>query len=205
MFCPKCGTSQNEALRFCNLCGANLYAVRQVVDTRETNEKFDWSKTWVAEMFLSEGERKKRAAELDLQRGVTADVRRLKEIKAGVITSSVGIAVTIFLYVLMKGIILGGDVSPGDAAILSRIWIAGIIPFMVGVGLMINGIFISKRLVEIAGKAEPVIPDPIEREFERRSLRASDTTEFPSPRFGVTEGTTKHLNISGSETREKQT
>ena len=205
MFCPKCGTSQNEALRFCNLCGANLYAVRQVVDTRETNEKFDWSKTWVADMFLSEGERKKRSAELDLQRGVTPDVRRLKEIKAGVITSSVGIAVTIFLYFFMKGIILGGDVSSGDAAILSRIWIAGIIPFMVGVGLMINGIFISKRLVQIAGEASPAVPDPSEREFERRSLRAPDTTEFPSPQFGVTEGTTKHLSISGSEIREKQT
>ena|ERR1700738_3561773 len=205
MFCPKCGTSQNEALKFCNLCGANLYAVRQVVDTRETNERFDWSKTWVAEMFLSEGERKRQKAELDLQRGVTPDVKRLNEIKAGVITSSVGIAVTIFLYVFMKGIILGGDVSSGDAAILSRIWIAGIIPFMVGVGLMINGIFVSKRLVQIAGETAPVMPDPIEREFERRSLRAADTTEFPAPQFGVTEGTTKHLNISGSEIREKQT
>ncbi len=55
MFCPQCGASQDEELKFCKLCGANLYAVRQVVGTRETGEKFDWSKTWVAEMFLSEG------------------------------------------------------------------------------------------------------------------------------------------------------
>lgn len=206
MFCPKCGASQNEALKFCNLCGANLFAVRQVVDSRETNEKFDWSKTWVAEMFLSEGERKKREAELNLQRGLTPDVRRLNEIKAGVITSSVGIAVTIFLYVLMKGIILGGDVSSGDAETLSRIWVVGIIPFMVGVGLIINGVFVSKRLVQIAREAAPVMPDQIDKEFERRSLRAADTTEFPSPQFGVTEGTTRHLSISDSEgTREEQT
>lgn len=206
MFCPKCGASQNEALKFCNLCGANLYAVPQVVDTRETNQKFDWSKTWVAEMFLSEVERKKREAELDLQRGLTPDVKRLNEIKAGVITSSVGIAVTIFLYVLMKGIILGGDVSPGDAEILSRIWVAGIIPFMVGVGLMINGIFVSKRLVQLNREASAIVPEPIDREFEPRSLRTADTAEFPSPQFGVTEGTTKHLSISGSKgTREEQT
>ena len=206
MFCPKCGASQNEALKFCNLCGANLYAVRQVVDTRETDEKFDWSKTWVAEMFLSEGERKKREAELDLQRGLTPDVRRLNEIKAGVITSSVGIAVAIFLYVLMKGIILGGDVSAGDAEILSRIWVAGIIPFMVGVGLMINGIFVSKRLIQITREASAVVPEAIDKEFEHRSLRAADTTEFPSPQFGVTEGTTRHLSNSGSERiRERQT
>lgn len=204
MFCPKCGASQNEALRFCNLCGANLYAVRQVVDNRDTNEKFDWSKTWVAEMFLSESEQKKRQAQLDIERGITPDVRRLNEIKAGVITSSVGIAVTIFLYVFMKGIILGGGVSPGAAEILSRIWVAGVIPAMVGVGLMINGIFVSKKLVQIAGEAPPVVKDSID-EFERRSLPAADTNEFPSPQFGVTEGTTKHLSTSGPERiREKQ-
>lgn len=55
MFCPQCGSNQSDGLRFCKLCGANLHAVRQVVATRETGEGFDWSKTWVAEMFLSEG------------------------------------------------------------------------------------------------------------------------------------------------------
>ncbi|PYS84027.1 MAG: hypothetical protein DMF67_07100 [Acidobacteria bacterium] len=70
MFCPKCGANQSDELRFCKTCGANLYAVRQVVDTREADEKFDWSKTWVAEMFLSEAERKRRAAELEIQRGI---------------------------------------------------------------------------------------------------------------------------------------
>ena len=204
MFCPKCGTSQNETLKFCNLCGANLYAVRQVVDTRETNEKFDWSKTWVAEMFLSENEQRRRQAQLDVQSGITPAVRRLNEIKAGVITSSVGIAVTIFLFVLMKGIVLGGGVSPAAAEILSRIWVAGIIPAMVGVGLMINGIFVSKRLVQITGDAAPVMPDSIDQEFVRRSLSAADTTEFPAPQFGVTEGTTKHLGTTGSEGRQEK-
>ena len=208
MFCPKCGTSQNEALKFCNLCGANLYAVRQMLDTRETREtgqQFDWSKTWVAEMFLSEDERKKRKAQLDLQRGVTPDVKRVNEIKAGVITSSVGIALTIFLFVLMKGIILGGHVSAGDAEMLRRLWVVGIIPLMVGIGLIINGVFVSKRLVQIAREASPAMADPADRELERRLLRAADTNEFPSPQFGVTEGTTKHLSISGSEEkRERQ-
>ena len=42
MFCPRCGSSQSEELKFCKSCGANLYAVRQAVDTRETEKKFDW-------------------------------------------------------------------------------------------------------------------------------------------------------------------
>lgn len=57
MFCPRCGANQNEDLKFCNLCGANLQAVREVVDTKETTKKFDWSDTWVAEMFFSADEK----------------------------------------------------------------------------------------------------------------------------------------------------
>src|SRR5215210_7036408 len=63
MFCPQCGARQtSDELRFCKACGANLHAVRQVLTAREAGEGFDWSKTWVAEMFLSEEERKRRAA-----------------------------------------------------------------------------------------------------------------------------------------------
>jgi len=60
MFCPQCGSSQSDDLKFCKTCGANLQAVRLAVAARAPGEKFDWGKTWVAEMFLSESERKKR-------------------------------------------------------------------------------------------------------------------------------------------------
>jgi hypothetical protein len=199
MFCPKCGgSSQNEALKFCNVCGANLHAVRQVVDTRETPEKLDWSKTWVADMLLSEGERKRRDRELEIQKGITPEVKRLNEIKGGVIATSVGIAVTIFLFVLMQGIIRSGNVTAGDVEILSRVWVAGLIPLMIGVGLIINGVFVSKRLAKI-GKDTSPLGRTGDQGTEPRSLRPADTTEFAPPRFGVTEATTKHLNVSGEK------
>src|SRR5882672_6107740 len=135
MFCPRCGSSQSDELKFCKLCGANLFAVRQAVDTRETGEKFDWSKTWVAEMFLSQEEQKKRKEEIERQRGITPEVKRYNEIKAGVITASVGVALAIFLYVLMQGIILGGNVPQNAIPILSRLWVAGVIPVFVGLAL----------------------------------------------------------------------
>jgi len=123
MFCPRCGSNQSEELKFCKACGANLFAVRQVVDSRETDEKFDWGKTWIAEMFMSSDEAEKRQLELERRLGITPEVKRYNEIKAGVITASVGIGVAIFLYFLMQGIILGGNIPPGDAEILSRVWI----------------------------------------------------------------------------------
>src|SRR6266436_9703806 len=141
MFCPKCGSSQNDELKFCKLCGANLFAVRQVVDNREAVEKFDWTRTWVAEMFMSPDEKKRRKEEIERQRGITPEMKRYNEIKAGVITSCVGIGVMIFLNALMQGIILSGQNPPSDAAILSRIWLAGLIPFLVGLALVVNGWF----------------------------------------------------------------
>src|SRR6266487_3109008 len=97
MFCPQCGVTQSEELNFCKSCGVNLYAVRHAVALREPGEKFDWSRTWVAEMFLSESERKRRKEQIERERGITPNMKRYTEIKAGVITSSVGVGVMIFL------------------------------------------------------------------------------------------------------------
>jgi len=186
MFCPQCGTPQSDELRFCKSCGVNLEAVRQTV-AGEAAERFDWSKTWVAEMFLSEAERKRRAAELERERGVTPEVKRYNEIKGGVITSFVGLALAIFLYVIADGIVLSGQNPPGDAEIIRRIWVVGVIPFLVGVGIIINGLFVSKKQIEAARGARE-LPGA-----GTRGLRPADTSEFIPADFSVTEGTTKHL------------
>jgi hypothetical protein len=197
MFCPQCGSQQSEELKFCKLCGANLQAVLQVMATRETGEKFDWSKTWVAEMFYSAGELKRR----EERDGITPEVKRYKEIKAGVVTGCVGIGAAIFLYVLMQGVILSGNVPPGAAEILSRLWVAGVIPLFVGIALIVNGLFVSRRLVEIAGqRPEQSGPNILERDPEPRSLRPAGPGEFIPSGFSVTEETTQHLGHS----RQKQ-
>lgn len=198
MFCPQCGANQSDELKFCKLCGANLQAVRQVVATRETDEKFDWSKTWVAEMFLSEEERQRRNYQLECAKGVTPEIKRYNEIKAGVITSCVGLGASIFLFFFMRGIILSGQNPPGDNEILSRIWIAGVIPFLIGIGIMLNGIFISKKIVEVTrreslAKNNSATLGGTSGDAGHRALGAADTTEFISPNFSVTENTTKHL------------
>ena len=196
MFCPRCGSKQTEELRFCKLCGANLFAVRQAVDTREINEKFDWSRTWVAEMFMSGEEAKRRKEEIERQRGITPEVKRYNEIKAGVITASAGLALSIVLLVLMNGIILSGRVSADAAEILSRIWIAGVIPIFVGIALMINGAFVSKKMLE-ARRANQPDQDIMTDRAEPRALHQGDTNEFAPSNFSVTEDTTKHLRPSG--------
>ncbi len=196
MFCPQCGTNQNDDLRFCKVCGANLHAVRQAVATREPGGKIDWSKTWVAEMFLSESERNRREQELEVQRGITPESKRYKEIKAGVIVSAIGVALMIFLAVLMEGIVLGGNVPHDTAEILSRIWIAGVFPLMIGLGLLLNGIVVSKKLVaarERELRANDKTMNALGHNTAPTLLPAADTAEFVPANFSVTEDTTKHL------------
>ena len=204
MFCPQCGINQSEDLKFCKSCGANLHAVRQAVTTRrEPGEKIDWSKTWVAEMFLSHDELKRRQIERDMylspdEKRYKEEEKRYKEIKAGVITSCVGIAAMIFLYVLMQGIILGGKISPTAVEILSRVWVAGVIPFFVGIGLLINGLVVSKKLVELANR-EPQQKETARilkatgKNKENDSLSSSEWYEADSPQPSVTENTTRQL------------
>ena len=200
MFCPQCGATQSEELKFCKSCGANVQAVCRAVAARSTGEGIDWDKTWVAEMFMSQGERQRRNQELERQSGITVEVKRYQEIKAGVITSCVGLAASIFLYFLMQGIILSGQSTPGDAAILGRVWIAGVVPFLIGVGLMINGTFVSKRLAKAIEKEQLSKPEALKGASggsgEPPSLGPADTTEFIAPGFGVTEDTTKHLRAT---------
>src|SRR5258705_8000134 len=196
MFCPRCASNQSDDVKFCTLCGANLHAVRQVVDTREVEKKFDWSDTWVSEMFLSANAHKRRKEEMERRRGITPEVKRYEEIKAGIITSSVGIALSIFLFVFMQGIILNGNTTPGAAEILSRVWVAGVIPFFVGMALIINGVVVSKKLVEIANRTQTG-PRGLEGDATRAALRPADTSGFVPTGVSVTDQTTRHL--SGSD------
>jgi len=194
MLCPRCASNQGDEIRFCTFCGANLQAVREALGAPE--KKFEWGNTWVAEMFMSGRAAELQKLEMERRMGITPEVKRYNEIKAGVIVSSVGVALAIFLFVFMQGI--AGHVKPEDADIITRIWIAGIIPFMVGVALIINGLVVSKRIVEAQERA---LKDPTKLALEEgaapRGLRAADTNQFiPTNISSVTDQTTRHLENS---------
>jgi len=168
-----------------------LQAVREVLDPPE-GKKFDWGNTWVAEMFMSGQAAEIRKREMERQLGITPEVKRYNEIKAGVIVSCVGIAVTIFLLVLMQGI--AAHARPEDAEILTRVWVAGLIPFMVGLALIINGVFVSKKMIQVMERGRKETDALEDGGPTPRGLRAPDTSEFiPANMSSVTDETTRHL------------
>ncbi len=71
--------------------------MREALDAPDA--KFDWNNTWVAEMFMSGKANELRKKEMERRMGITPEVKRYDEIKAGVIVSSIGIGVSIFLFV----------------------------------------------------------------------------------------------------------
>jgi len=191
MLCPRCNSNQSDDIRFCTFCGANLQAVREALDAPE-GKKFDWSNTWVAEMFMSGQANEIRKREMERQLGITPEVKRYNEIKAGVICSCVGLGISVFLYFLMLGI--AANATPQDAAILLRIWVAGIIPFMVGLALIINGVVVSKKMVEVMERGRKGTDALEDGGPTPRGLRAPDTSEFiPTNMSSVTDQTTRHL------------
>jgi hypothetical protein len=191
MICPRCASEQSDELKFCKACGANLEAVRYVLDNREIPAGFDWSKTWVADMFLSQAEQKRRKRQIEILSGITPEEKRQTEIKAGVITAATGLGVAFLLYFLMQGIILSGRAA-GSEEILSRLWIAGVIPIFVGIALIINGVFVSRK----GDRRESLLTDPnsLAAQPDRRTLSVGEIDQTGPATFSVTEGTTKHLD-----------
>jgi len=145
-------------------------------------------------MFMSHAEQQRRRAAIELASGLTPEVKRYNEIKAGVITSSVGIALSIFLFVFMQGLVMNSQVSSDAAVILTRLWAVGVIPFFVGVALIVNGVVVSKKIVEIANREKDA--KSFGESTEPQALRAANTNEFLSTPFSVTDQTTKHLRVS---------
>ena len=190
MICPRCASNQGDDIKFCTSCGANLQAVREAMQAPDSSGKFNWNNTWVAEMFTSSQVNELRKQEMERRLGITTEVKRYNEIKAGVIVSCVGVAVTIFLFFIMNAI---ANQSPHDGELLRTIWLAGLIPFMVGVGLILNGVLVSKKMVQVMEQNKA---KGLEEGAAPRGLRSPDTNEFIPANYSVTDQTTRHLEDS---------
>jgi hypothetical protein len=197
MFCPGCGLHVNDDLKFCRQCGANLHNVRDAMSSRSISDKFDWSRTWWAGMMYS-------AEELERMRGVTPEEqrlneerRRLNEIKGGIITSSIGVGVMIVFYFFFGAVAKAGN--PEAAEIVSKLWMLGIIPTLIGAGLLINGYFISRRLVDLkeqlarAGMSAPQGPITQVGALEAKTTDQLIVDAAQAAGYSVTEDSTAHL------------
>jgi hypothetical protein len=185
MYCPSCGTEASDKTKYCTKCGVNLRRVKGALgkDGASVKKGDDWESFWVEEHRSRSEARKKK----------TPEEKRLEEIKAGVITGSVGFGLMAFLNLLLNAIASTIDGPEGN--ILRSLWAVGLIPFMIGLGIIFNGLFVSKRIVEL--KRQQELKDQHAPLFSAPNTspvaRLVETSQSPVSDFSVTETTTTKL------------
>ena len=189
MYCPSCGTEAGDQTKYCTKCGVNLHRVRGVLGKggATVRKGDDREPAWVKD------QRAKKEARREARRKKTPEEKRLEEIKAGVISSSVGFGLMVFLSFLFDAI--ASTVDGPASNILRTLWVVGLIPFMIGLGVLFNGLFVSKRIVEVKRQQEqkdqqlPLFSAPNTSPV----ARLVEPSQSPISDFSITETTTTKL------------
>jgi hypothetical protein len=156
MFCPGCGLQETHSNQFCRACGTDLRPVRLVLEQpdnitasaasardeigravaakiRETQSAHELKK--VAEDVLPEIEKFLESPE----------EKRLRRLRTGTIISSIGMGVVIALT------LVGMLVKQEEIFFLAGL---GMITFFIGLGFLLNGLFLTVPKKSLADKSE---------------------------------------------------
>lgn len=185
MYCPQCGIPSPDERKYCTTCGLNLALVSDVILHRSRSAKGGSSWPSLIEMIFGK------------QREPTPEERRLNDIRNGIITMLTGAGITIFLYFLMDAVATRPEVRPEDAPIIRAVALCGLIPFMVGIGLLINGLFFWK----LSPRVSPPIGNTVRERSPSPSLTAGETLRA-APSIG--EQTTMPLESNLYESPRRQ-
>ena len=131
--------------------------------------------------------------ERDRKKKKTPEEKRYEEIKSGIITTSIGFGLMIFLRFLFNAI--ASTLPWQEANVLRGLWWVGWLPFLIGLGIIFNGYFISKRIVELKRQQEPANPQPLFSAVPGTSPvpQLSAGAQSPIGDYSVTEPTTTKL------------
>lgn len=177
MYCPNCGQASPEDRNFCKFCGTNLRLVSEAL-LRGTVPPKSLSETTAKILEDWFGEEPEPPPE----------EKQFNAIRGGVITTCVGFGVSLFLYFLMRGVASSPNVDPGAIPIIQMVWLVGLIPFFIGLGLLINGLFFYKP----PKRALPQVSSPPARVASPETQRALSEPGVTIPP-SVTEQTTHRL------------
>ena len=203
MYCPSCGSEERQLSQFCRACGTDLRIVRTSLERPdEITASAISAREQVAQAVADKirevdaGKDLKRVAEHVLPQFEkfleSPEEKRLRRIRAGVITAMVGLGLSLINFLLA--------LITGKEEFLHFIG-PGFIAFLVGVGIVINGLLFTipkKRLPGIAQDAlDQKLLDATAPQYQAPQLKtttnelsAASKSAVPS----ITEHTTHHLH-----------
>jgi hypothetical protein len=204
MYCPTCGSEERQISQYCRACGTDLRVVRRGLEQPDSitasavSAREQISRAMAEKIREMEGSRELKQVAEDVLPQIakfleSPEEKRLRRVRAGVITaaSGLGAALVIFLMSLQAH-----DLIPFIAL--------GLITFLIGIGLVINGLAFTiprKTLADRSDEAEA------QRELEamggyvpnQLAANSQSTNDLQDPanaiagRPSVTEHTTHHL------------
>ena len=143
MFCPNCGSEENQNTQYCRSCGSDLHAVRSAIDQIQGRSSALLAKSEIGRTFAQKIESAQSAKELkkitenvlpDLEKFLeTPEEKRLRRIRSGSLVALIGLGIAIgFLFAAIF-----------DDPELIKLAAGGLITMCVGAAIMINGYFFT--------------------------------------------------------------
>ena len=202
MYCPSCGSEERQLSQFCRACGTDLRVVRNSLEHPDAITASAISAREQIGMAVADKIRQMSSAK-DLEK-MAEDVlpsfekflespeeKRLRRIRNGVITAAVGFggSVAVILMALEKT-----DLLP-----MITPWL---VTFMIGVGIILNGLLFTLPRKELPGDAFDAMSqralDMNRVGYEAPPPRTNELAPGTHPQASITEHTTHHLTTSKS-------
>ena len=140
MYCPTCGSEERQISQYCRACGTDLRVVRRGLERPDTITASAVSAREQISQVMAEKIREMDSAQ-DLRR-VAEDVlpqiakflespeeKRLRRVRAGVVTAASGLGAALLIFLMA---LRASDLFPFVTL--------GLITFLIGLGLVINGL-----------------------------------------------------------------
>lgn len=136
MFCPSCGLKEDRPVQFCRACGTDLRAVRSSVEQPDLiMASSTAAREEIGRAIAAKIKDVKKLNELEdilpeIEKFLESPQdRRLRRLRAGVITAAIGLGATLFF--LMLGL------AEKDLFFLTSL---GVVLFLIGLGIVVNGL-----------------------------------------------------------------
>lgn len=217
MYCPSCGSEERQMSQYCRACGTDLRPVRVSLERPDSitasavTAREEIGRAVADKIREVEGSRDlKRIAEdvlPPLEKFLESpDEKRLRRLRGGVITAASGLGVA--LLALLVGSVIGETKDPDAVPMLAFFGGLGIVTFLIGLGLVLNGLVFTKPGKALKdSSAEAEAQSLLDGGFAAPQLRtAADNPElFRTPTTSdlgrtevpiatsITEHTTHHL------------
>ena len=209
MYCPTCGSEERQPSQYCRACGTDLRVVRRGLERPDTitasavSAREHISQVMAEKIREMEGSRELKQVAEDVLPQLekfleSPEEKRLRRVRAGVVVAASGLGAALLIFLMS---INSHDLIPFISL--------GVIAFLIGIGLVINGLAFTIPRKTLADRSEEA---DAQRELESRgsyvpnqlAANSQSTNDLQNPanavagRPSVTEHTTHHLNPNKS-------